>query len=90
MTLDTVAALVPLAVWSPSTVQKLLLSILGLAIIIAGIGIISRAGKANYSETARVGFNVIVGIIIAALGAGTIVFATFGTQLLAALGFNVS
>ena len=88
MTLTAIAAIVPLAVWTPSTVQKLLLSVLGLVIIIAGISVIAKAGKANYSETARIGFNVIIGIIIAALGAGAISYAVFGKSLLEFFGFS--
>lgn len=84
------SSLLPLAVWSPSTVQKLLLSVLGLVIILAGISVIAKAGKANYSETARIGFNVIIGIVIAALGAGTISYAVFGKSLLEFFGFAVS
>ncbi|MDN5803329.1 MAG: hypothetical protein L0H26_01885 [Microlunatus sp.] len=81
--------LIPLAVWTPSTVQKLLLSVLGLVIIIAGIAVVSRSSKANYAETARIGFNVVIGIIIAALGAGAISYAVFGQSLLEFFGFNV-
>lgn len=83
-----VTAVIPLAVWTPSTVQKLLLSVLGLVIIVAGISVIAKAGKANYAETARIGFNVIIGIIIAALGAGAISYAVFGQSLLEFFGFN--
>lgn len=90
MFLSLIAGLVPLAVWNPSTVQKLLLSVLGLVIIIAGIAVIAKAGKANYADTARIGFNVIVGIIIAALGAGAISYAVFGKSLLSFFGFEVS
>lgn len=88
MTLTAIIAIVPLAVWTPSTVQKLLLSVLGLVIIIAGISVIAKAGKANYAETARIGFNVIIGIVIAALGAGAISYAVFGKSLLTFFGFS--
>lgn len=83
-------AIAPLAVWTPSTVQKLLLSVLGLVIIIAGIAVAARAGRANYADTARIGFNVMVGIVIAALGAGTVTLAVFGKSLLEFFGFSVS
>jgi uncharacterized protein YybS (DUF2232 family) len=85
-----ISTLIPLAVWTPSTVQKLLLSVLGLVIIIAGISVIAKAGKANYADTARIGFNVIIGIVIAALGAGAISYAVFGKSLLSFFGFQVS
>lgn len=88
--MEILALSTPLAVWTPSTVQKLLLSVLGLVIIIAGISVIAKAGKANYAETARIGFNVLVGIVIAALGAGAISYAVFGQSLLEFFGFTVS
>lgn len=87
--LTSLQTVLPLAVWTPSTVQKLLLSVLGLVIIIAGITVIAKAGKANYAETARIGFNVFAGIVIAALGAGAISYAVFGKSLLEFFGFNV-
>ena len=49
-----------------------------------------RANSAQYSETARVGFNTVVAIVIGAIGAGAIVFAVFGERILGALGFNLS
>ncbi len=58
------------------------------ALPIAGISVIAKAGKANYSETARIGFNVFAGIVIAALGAGAISYAVFGKSLLSFFGFN--
>ena len=54
------------------------------------IAVIAKAGKANYADTARIGFNVIVGIIIAALGAWAISYAVFGKSLLSFFGFEVS
>ena len=86
----TINVVLPLAVWTPNTVQKLLLSVLGLVIIIAAIAVVSRSTRANYAETARIGFNVLVGIVIAALGAGTITFAVFGKSLLEFFGFTVN
>lgn len=75
--------------WDPTAVQTLLLSVLGLAIVAAGIGLTARARKNDYAETARVGFNVMAGIVVAALGLGTVAFAAFGKQILQALGFQV-
>jgi hypothetical protein len=84
-----VAMQVPMAVWDPSVVQKLLLSVLGLVIIIVAIRIGGRANNAQYSETARVGFNTLVAIVIGGIGAGTIAFAVFGKQLLATFGITI-
>jgi hypothetical protein len=83
------AMLLPMAVWDPSVVQKLLLSVLGLVIIIVAIRVGGRANNAQYSETARVGFNTLVAIVIGGIGAGTIAFAVFGRQLLATLGITI-
>lgn len=67
-------------------VQTLLLAVFGLVIIIVGIAIAAGAKRAQYSETARVGFNTIVAIVIVAMGMGAIGFAAFGRKILAALG----
>ena len=75
--------------WDPSTVQKLLLSIFGLVIILAGIRLGGRAQRADYAETARVGFNVMAAVVIVAIGGGAIAFAVFGKQILRLLGFSV-
>ena len=77
-------------VWDPGVVQRLLLSVLGLVIIVVAIRLGGRANNAQYSETARVGFNTVVAIVIGAIGAGAIVFAVFGERILTALGFNLS
>jgi hypothetical protein len=77
-------------VWDPGVVERLLLSVLGLVIIVVAIRLGGRANNAQYSETARVGFNTVVAIVIGAIGAGAIVFAVFGERILGALGFNLS
>jgi hypothetical protein len=75
--------------WNPNTVEKLLMSVLGLVIIVVAIRLGGRANRAQYSETARVGFNTVVAIVIGAIGAGAIVFAVFGQRILTTLGFNL-
>lgn len=75
--------------WDSSVVQRLLLSILGLVIIIVAIRIGGRANNAQYSETARVGFNTLVAIVIGGIGAGTIAFAVFGKQILQTFGITL-
>jgi hypothetical protein len=75
--------------WNPNTVEKLLMSVLGLVIIVVAIRLGGRANRAQYSETARVGFNTIVAIVIGAIGAGAIVFAVFGQRILTTFGFNL-
>lgn len=67
-------------------VQTLLLSVFGLVIICAGIGLVARARRNDYAETARTGFNVIIGIVVASLGLGTIAVAAFGKKLLQSFG----
>lgn len=68
--------------------QKLLIGVLGLVIIAAGILIVTKSNRAQYSETARVGFNVIVGVVIAAIGLGALSFAVFGKRVLEFLGLS--
>jgi len=75
--------------WDSAVVQRLLLSIFGLVIILAGIRLGGKAQKADYAETARVGFNVIVSVVIVAVGAGAIAFAVFGKQILRMFGVSV-
>ena len=64
-------------------VQTLLLAVFGLVIIVVGIALAAGAKKAQYSETARVGFNTLV-----AIGMGAIGFAAFGRRILTALGIG--
>ena len=75
--------------WDSAVVQRLLLSIFGLVILVVGIRLASRAQKADYAETARVGFNVVMAMVIVALGAGAIAFAVFGRQILELFGVRV-
>lgn len=69
-------------------VQTLLLGIFGLVVIVVGIAIAAGAKRAQYSETARVGFNTLVAIVIVAVGMGAVGFAAFGKKVLTALGMN--
>lgn len=67
-------------------VQTLLLAVFGLVVIVVGIAIAAGAKRAQYAETARVGFNTLVAIVIVAVGMGAVGFAAFGTKILNALG----
>lgn len=69
-------------------VQTLLLAVFGLVVIVVGIAIAAGAKKAQYSETARIGFNTLVAIVIVAVGMGAVGFAAFGRKVLTALGIN--
>ncbi|MBO0811200.1 MAG: hypothetical protein J2P23_04050 [Microlunatus sp.] len=69
-------------------VQTLLLAVFGLVVIVVGIAIAAGARRAQYSETARVGFNTLVAIVIVAVGMGAVGFAAFGKRVLTALGLN--
>jgi hypothetical protein len=69
-------------------VQTLLLAVFGLVVIAVGIGLAANAKRAQYSETARVGFNTMVAIVMVAIGMGAIGFAAFGRSILAALGIG--
>ena len=66
--------------------QTLLLAVFGLVIVGVGIAVAASAKRAQYSDTARVGFNTFVAIVIVAIGMGAIGFAAFGRKILTALG----
>jgi hypothetical protein len=66
--------------------QTLLLMVFGVVILIVAIAVAATAKRAKYSETVRVGFNVVVSIVLVAVGLGAIGYAAFGTQVLEALG----
>lgn len=51
-------------------VRTLLLGIAALLIVVVGVRIISRSGKADYAEVARTSANTIIGIVFLAVGAG--------------------
>ncbi len=72
--------------FNESKVQTLLLAVFGLVVICIGIALAAGAKRAQYSETARVGFNTFVAIVIVTIGMGAIGFATFGKKILTALG----
>jgi uncharacterized membrane protein len=76
-------------VWDVGTVQRLLLSIFGLVIILVGITVGARAKRADYADTARIGFNVVIAMVIVALGTGAVAFSVFGKQILRLLGVSV-
>ena len=67
-------------------VQTVLLMVFGAVILIIAIAVAATAKRARYSETARVGFNVVVSMVLVAIGLGAIGFAAFGQQILEALG----
>jgi hypothetical protein len=67
-------------------VQTLFLAVFGLVVIAVGIGLAAGAKKAQYAETARVGFNTFVAIVIVAIGMGAVGVAAFGRKVLTALG----
>jgi hypothetical protein len=69
-------------------VQTLLLALFGVVIIGVGIAVAAGAKRAKYSDTARVGFNTFVAIVIVAIGMGAIGFAAFGKKILTALGIG--
>ena len=67
-------------------VETLLVAVFGLVVIAVGIALAAGAKKAQYSETARVGFNTVVAIVIVAIGMGAIGVATLGKKILSAFG----
>lgn len=53
-------------------IQQILIAVAGLAAVWIGVIVISRSGKQsqNYQENARIGFSVVMGAVIIAIGVG--------------------
>ncbi|MPZ60155.1 MAG: hypothetical protein GEU93_02430 [Propionibacteriales bacterium] len=71
-----------------NAIQVLLVSLAGLALVWVGIVVIGRSKKADYSDTVRIGFNAVVGIVLVAAGAGAVTFAVLGRRILDFLGIT--
>lgn len=69
-------------------IQTLLLMVFGLVVMGVAIGVAAGSKRAQYSETARTSFNVVVAIVLAAIGLGAIGFAAFGKKILDTIGFT--
>lgn len=76
--------------FNETKVQNILLMVFGFVVIAAAIALAAGAKKNQYHETARVGFNIIVAMVIAAIGLGAIGFAAFGRQILSAFGITTT
>lgn len=71
-----------------SAVQTLLISLAGLALLWIGIVVIGKSKRADYSETVKIGFNAVVGIVLCAAGAGALAVVAFGGRVLEFFGFG--
>ncbi len=69
-------------------VQNLLIMVFGVVVLMTAIAVAASSKRARYAETARTSFNVLVGIVLAAIGLGAIGFAAFGGKVLSALGLR--
>lgn len=69
--------------------QGTLVAVLSLLLIVTGATVVGKAKKQDYAETARVGFNVVIGIVIASLGLIGLSFGVFGKQILDFFGVKV-
>ena len=86
----TLTAIVPLAVWAPSTVQRVLLAVLGFVILLVGFILMMRAGRTScFVDDPRArAHEAFAGIVVTALGVGAISYAVFGNLLASFLGFT--
>ncbi len=75
--------------FTETNLERLMTVLMSLVVCFAAITIAARSKRADYAETARITVNTFIGIALFALGAGGIVFASFGKQILAFLGFNL-
>jgi hypothetical protein len=64
---------------------KILISLVGIALLFVGLQVIGNARKANYSDTAKTGVNSIAGIALVALGAGSFALVALGSGLIRTL-----
>ncbi|MGV8909323.1 MAG: hypothetical protein ACOH1Y_10100 [Propionicimonas sp.] len=71
-----------------STMQGLLVSLGGLAVILLGVSIVAAAKKAKNSEVAQTALNGVVGIIFIAIGAGAVALVAWGKSLMTMLGIG--
>lgn len=74
--------------FNTAAIVKVLIALVGIALLWVGLTVIGGARRAQYSETARVGFNSIAGIVLVALGAGSFALVAFGSKIVTTL-FNV-
>ena len=68
---------------------KILISLVGIALLFVGLQVISSSRRAQYSDTARVGVNSMAGIVLVALGAGSFALVAFGSNIIQTL-FQIS
>jgi uncharacterized membrane protein len=64
---------------------KILISLVGIALLFVGLGVITSSRRAQYSDTARVGVNSLAGIVLVALGAGSFALVAFGSRIIETL-----
>lgn len=67
---------------------KILVAVIGLLFFVLAARLVAGAKKAQYNETARMGFNAVIAMVFVAIGAGAIGFAAFGGKILTALGIS--
>ncbi len=75
--------------FSAENLEQLMTVVMGLAVCLAAITIVSRSKRADYAETARITVNTFIGMALFALGAGGVAYGVFGKRILQFLGFNV-
>lgn len=71
-----------------SNVQTLLVSVLGLAVVAAGVKITTAGKRAEISDTARTAGNTLLGVVVACMGVGIITTMAFGQRVLNWIGVS--
>jgi hypothetical protein len=69
-------------------IVRLLIALVGVALLFVGLSVIMGSKRAQYSETARTSVNALAGIMLVALGAGSFALVAFGSKIVRTL-FNI-
>lgn len=65
-----------------AAIRNLLIVVAGLLIMVVGIMILAKSSKAQFSETARISANAIIGVMLVAAGAGALLLVAFGQSII--------
>ncbi|HEY9410451.1 MAG TPA: hypothetical protein VIQ30_19190 [Pseudonocardia sp.] len=63
-------------------IRNFLIVLAGLVLMGIGVMILAKSQKAQFSEVAKTGVNTLIGLIILAAGAGSLLLVAFGQKLL--------
>lgn len=65
-----------------TAIRNFLIVIAGLLIMVVGIMILAKSSRAQFSETARISANAMIGVMLVAAGAGALLLVAFGQSII--------